>query len=57
MMPDYAEAHFNLALAYVALNDRKAALEQYNRLKQLDPKLADSSFRSTLRNSSGKSLT
>jgi tetratricopeptide (TPR) repeat protein len=43
-MPDYAEAHFNLALTYVALNDRKGALEEYNRLKQLDPKLADQFF-------------
>ena len=44
LKPDYGEAHFNLALTYVALNDRKAALEQYNRLKQLDPKLADQFF-------------
>ena len=42
--PDYSEAHFNLALAYVALNDKKGALEQYNRLKKLDPKLAEEFF-------------
>ena len=39
--PDYSEAHFNLALTYVALNDKKGALEQYNRLKKLNPKLAE----------------
>ena len=42
--PDYSEAHFNLALAYVALKDKKGALDQYNRLKKLDPKLADEFF-------------
>jgi cytochrome c-type biogenesis protein CcmH/NrfG len=26
LKPDYSEAHYNLALAYVALNDRKERL-------------------------------
>ena len=40
----YGEAHFNLALTYVALKDRKAALDEYNRLKKVDPKLAEDFF-------------
>jgi len=48
--PDLALAHFNLALAYVALKDRKAALEEYNRLKKVDPKLADQFFQKYMKN-------
>jgi tetratricopeptide (TPR) repeat protein len=44
LKPDYGEAHFNLALTYVALKDRKAALDEYNRLKKVDPKLAEDFF-------------
>jgi len=44
LKPDYGEAHFNLALTYIALNDRKAALAEYERLKQVDPKLAEDFF-------------
>ena len=35
--PDFADAHFNLGLAYVLSNDRASALEQYEILKSLDP--------------------
>jgi tetratricopeptide (TPR) repeat protein len=44
LKPQYAEAHFNLAVAYVALKDRKGALEEYSKLKALDAKLADNFF-------------
>jgi tetratricopeptide (TPR) repeat protein len=44
LKPDYGEAHFNLALTYVALGNRKAALDQYNKLKTVDPKLAEDFF-------------
>ena len=44
LKPDYGEAHFNLALTYVALGNRKAALDQYNKLKTVDAKLAEDFF-------------
>jgi tetratricopeptide (TPR) repeat protein len=47
--PDYGEAHFNLAVAYVALSDRKGALDEYNNLKTLDPRLADEFFKRFLK--------
>jgi len=46
---DYAEAHFNLAVAYVALANRKGAFEEYNKLKVLDSKLADEFFQRFLK--------
>jgi hypothetical protein len=49
LKPDYGEAHFNLAVAYVALKDRKGALDEYNLLKTLDPKLADDFFQRFLK--------
>ena len=42
--PDDANAHYNLGLAYFSLNDRDSALEQYEILKKLGPKLADELF-------------
>ena len=33
LRPGYGEAHFDLAVAYVALKDRKGALDEYNVLK------------------------
>jgi tetratricopeptide (TPR) repeat protein len=34
--PDYAEAHYNLAITYLILKDKNAALIEYNVLKNLD---------------------
>lgn len=34
--PDYAEAHFNLCLAYSILGDKISAFHEYNVLKELD---------------------
>jgi len=34
--PDYAEAHYNLAITYLILKDTKAALREYDVLKHLD---------------------
>ena len=39
--PDYVDAHYNLAVTYVLLKDRKGVLEEYNALKRLDPQRAD----------------
>jgi tetratricopeptide (TPR) repeat protein len=38
--PDDAQSHVNLDLAYVFLNDRGSALEQYKILKSLDSERA-----------------
>ncbi|HEV7397231.1 MAG TPA: hypothetical protein VGN86_12025, partial [Pyrinomonadaceae bacterium] len=40
LRPTYNEAHFNLALALLALRDRAGALEEYALLKSADPGLA-----------------
>jgi lipoprotein NlpI len=42
--PDDAEVHIYLGLAYLGLNDRGSALEQYKILKKLDTELADELF-------------
>lgn len=39
-LDDDAKARYNLGTSYLLLGDRKAALEQYERLKILDPELA-----------------
>jgi len=41
LRPNFAEAHFNLAVAYVALGDKKGVLEEYKTLKTIDPALAE----------------
>jgi tetratricopeptide (TPR) repeat protein len=41
LKPGYAEAHFNLAVAYTATGNKLGALEEYRTLKTLDPRLAD----------------
>ena len=33
---DYASAHYNLGMSYVALHNRNAALEQYRILQRID---------------------
>jgi hypothetical protein len=38
-----------LAVAYVGLKDRKGALDEYNTLKTLDPKLADAFYQKFLK--------
>jgi len=40
--PDYTQAHYNLGLAYLRTSNEKAALEQYEILKTLDAKKANS---------------
>jgi len=42
--PDFAEAHFNLGMAYINLNNRDSALEQYKILKNLDTEMANDLF-------------
>jgi len=42
--PDYAEAHYNLAITYLILKDENAALREYSVLKNLDQKLANQLF-------------
>lgn len=42
--PDDADAHFFLCGAYLVLNDRVPALEQYKILKDLDPEKANELF-------------
>ena len=42
--PDDALAHYNLGLAYLFLNNRGSALEQYKILKNLDSELANQLF-------------
>ncbi|MDQ1728119.1 MAG: hypothetical protein QOD33_244, partial [Pyrinomonadaceae bacterium] len=41
---NFGEAHFNLAVTYVALGDKKKVLEEYQVLKSVDPKLAEDFF-------------
>lgn len=36
LKPDYAEAHYNLAITYLILKDEKAALREYEVLRRLD---------------------
>jgi len=43
--PSYSEAHRNLALAYIALNDRTQALGEYALLKKLDEVQAETLYR------------
>ena len=42
--PDDAEAHYNLGVAYLQLNDRDSAIDQYKILKKLDTRLANKLF-------------
>ena len=42
--PDYADAHYNLGYAYILLNDKESALEQYKILKNLDSERANELF-------------
>jgi len=39
--PDFAQAHYNLGLTYVALRDAKGARQELEILTRLDPKLAE----------------
>jgi hypothetical protein len=41
----YAQAHYNLGVAYVALKDVKGVQEELAILKTLDPKLAEQLLR------------
>ena len=43
--PNYVDAHYNLGAAYVCLNDRDSAVEQYNILKNLDFGVANKLFK------------
>jgi len=42
--PDLANAHYNLGVAYLILNDRGSALEEYKILKELNPEMANKLF-------------
>lgn len=44
LKPDFGTAYYNLALGYLALGDRDAALVQYNILKAIDADLAEKLF-------------
>ncbi len=35
--PNFAQAHYNLGVAYVTTNNRRGATDEYNALKRLDP--------------------
>jgi tetratricopeptide (TPR) repeat protein len=41
---DYASAHFNLGMSFLALNNRNAALEQYRILQRIDQARATKLF-------------
>ena len=41
LKPEYAQAHYNLGLTYVALKDAKGARAELDVLTRLDPKLAE----------------
>ena len=40
LRPSLAQAYFNLGLTYFAINDKKAAMAQYEVLKGLDAEMA-----------------
>ena len=40
LKPDHAEAHYNLAITYLILKDKDAALREYNVLKNIDQERA-----------------
>ncbi len=42
--PDFAEAHYYLGVAYLGLNDKDSALEQYKILKNLGSEWANKLF-------------
>ncbi|MCI0392032.1 MAG: TonB family protein [Acidobacteria bacterium] len=41
LAPDYPEAHFGLGMAYSAIGDKRAAMQEYRILKKLDKKQAE----------------
>ena len=41
LKPNYADAHYFLGLAYLLIDDKGSALEEYKTLKKLDPKNVD----------------
>jgi len=41
---DYASAHYNLGMSFIALRNRNAALEQYRILQRVDPARATKLF-------------
>jgi tetratricopeptide (TPR) repeat protein len=43
--PDFAEAHYNLGVAYLETGDKGSALEEYKILKTLDVELANKLFK------------
>ncbi|MBI4687935.1 MAG: trypsin-like peptidase domain-containing protein [Nitrospirae bacterium] len=42
--PDFADAHNNLGVIYLILNDKGSALDEYKILKELNPELANELF-------------
>jgi len=49
LKPDYAEAWYNLGIAYRQQGDRSRLLEVYQQLRILNPTLADEFFRKVVR--------
>jgi Flp pilus assembly protein TadD len=43
--PNNAEAHYNLGFAYLMLNDKNSALNEYEILRNLDIKFANKLYR------------
>jgi tetratricopeptide (TPR) repeat protein len=48
LKPDYANAHYNLGLTYLILNDNDSAIEEFRILKALKPQSVDNLYESTV---------
>jgi tetratricopeptide (TPR) repeat protein len=49
LLPESAEAHFDLGLAYLTVGDRNSALTQYATIKGKDPQLAAKLYKAIFR--------
>ena len=45
LRPNFAQARLNLGLTYAAAGNRRAAMEEYNQLRQIDPARAEKLLR------------
>jgi tetratricopeptide (TPR) repeat protein len=48
LKPDYANAHYNLGLTYLILNDKDSAIEEFRILKELTPQSVDNLYESAV---------